>query len=328
MTSHNDDAVGASNNGILVIGEALIDIVVTADGSEPVEHVGGSPANVALALGRLGDRVSVLTAIADDDRGRRIADHLRASGVAMHPSSWSLDRTSTALARITADGSARYEFDVTWSLPSVPVVRDDIVHVGSIAAFVQPGADSVLTALQNTPEPTVISFDPNIRPALVGDRAAALAQVDAITALADIVKLSDEDAEWLYPGWGAEAVVDRLLETGARVVAVTMGGDGALIGSAHGKVTVPAPHVKVRDTVGAGDTFSAGLIDAVLHQPDLLQTPDADALTSLGRHAAAAAAITVQRPGADPPTREELDRALRAEGVRRCTTEGIGLFPY
>lgn len=328
MTSHDDDPGRTSNDGVLVIGEALIDIVVAAEGQEPVEHVGGSPANVALALGRLGDRVSLLTAIADDDRGRRIVDHLRASGVAVHPSSWSLDRTSTALARITADGSARYEFDLTWSLPRVPVVRDAVVHVGSIAAFVQPGSEAVLAALQNAPESAVVSFDPNIRPALVGDREAALAQVAAIAALADIVKLSDEDAEWLYPGWGADAVVDTLLETGARVVAVTMGGEGALIGSAGDRVTVPAPSVKVRDTVGAGDTFSAGLIDAVLHTPALLQTADADALTTLGRHAASAAAITVQRPGADPPTRAELDRALRAEGVRRCTTEGIGIFPY
>lgn len=328
MTSRDDTAAERPGGDVLVIGEALIDIVVTADGREPVEHVGGSPANVALALGRLGDRVSLLTAIADDARGQRVAEHLGSSGVAIDPASWSLQRTSTALARITADGSARYEFDLDWSLPEVPPVRAALVHAGSIAAFVPPGADAVLAAIQGAPEGTVVSFDPNIRPALVGDRLTALARVEAIAALADIVKLSDEDAEWLYPEWGADAVLDRLLQTGARVVAVTMGGEGALVGSAHARVTIAAPRVKVRDTVGAGDTFSAGLIDAVLHAPGLLQNPDADALTALGRHAAAAAAITVQRPGADPPVRAELERALRAEGVRRGTADGIGMFPY
>ncbi|WP_439593771.1 carbohydrate kinase family protein [Microbacterium sp.] len=328
MTSQGSDATGVSDDGVLVIGEALIDIVVPADGRRQTEHVGGSPANVALALGRLGDRVSLFTAIADDPRGRRIADHLGSAGVAIDPASWSLDRTSTALARIAADGSARYEFDVTWTLPEVPIVRNPVVHVGSIAAFVRPGAEAVLAAIRNAPNGTVVSFDPNIRPALIGERLSAVMQVDALAALADIVKLSDEDAEWLYPGWEIDAVVDRLLAIGAGVVAVTMGGDGAIVGSTSGRVTVPAARVQVRDTVGAGDTFSAGLIDAVLRDPHLLLTPDAEALAALGRHATAAAAITVQRAGADPPTRRDLLRAVRADAVRRGMTGGVGLFAF
>ncbi|RZI85266.1 MAG: carbohydrate kinase, partial [Microbacterium sp.] len=120
---------------VLVIGEALIDIV---DGTE---IVGGSPANVALGLGRLGIDVELLTAIGSDDRGRRIADHLGESGVRVLPESLCLEQTSTARASIRPDGSAAYDFDIEWTLPLSGADAHDIVHVGSIACFLEPGAD-------------------------------------------------------------------------------------------------------------------------------------------------------------------------------------------
>ena len=175
--------------------------------------------------------------------------------------------------------------------------------------------------VERAPDESIVSFDPNIRSALIGDRIRAVARVESITELADIVKLSDEDAAWLYPGWDLGRVVSRLLESGAGIVAITMGANGALLASPHARTRVPAPAVRVHDTVGAGDTFSAGLIDAVLHDLPLRDGSDERALLALGSHAAAAAAITVQRPGADPPTRSELGMTTRAAGERRAATD-------
>lgn len=203
-----------------------------------------------------------------------------------------------------------------------------MLHVGSVSAFLLPGAVAVHRIVEQVDGDTIVSFDPNIRPALSGDRLSAIAQVESITERSDIVKLSDEDAAWLYPGWPLEAVADQLLECGAKMVAITAGPTAALLASHRARVHVPAPTVKVRDTVGAGDTFSAGLIDAVLRDNSLLEALDEEALYRFGCHAAAAAAITVQRPGADPPTRDELTRATRAVAVKGCTNASRGVFAY
>lgn len=298
--------------GVLVIGEALIDIVAHTDDAPAVEHVGGSPANVALALGRLGDPVRLLTALGTDARGHRIERHLTDSGVVVDPRSWVLDHTSTARATIQPDGSARYDFDINWILESATdPLTEDVLHVGSVGTFLSPGADQVLRMVEHAATGTIVSFDPNIRSALIGDRSGAIARVESITELSDLVKLSDEDAAWLYPEWDVGAVADHFLESGARIIAITMGGNGVLLASPHARTHVPAPATTVHDTVGAGDTFSAGLIDAILHERSLLDESDERALLAVGRQAAAAAAITVQRPGADPPTRAELNRAIR-----------------
>ena len=323
------DAITRQGNGVLVIGEALVDIVANAKRAQPEEHVGGSPANVALALGRLGNPVRLVTALGRDARGERIERHLTDSGVVIDPRSWTLDRTSTARATIGSDGAATYDFDITWALQVTPEpITETVVHVGSIGAFLLPGADAVWRIAEHVAGDAIVSFDPNIRPALSGDRLSAIAQVESIAEMSDIVKLSDEDAAWLYPGWPLEAVADLLLECGVRIVAITAGPTGALLTSHRARVQVPAPTVKVRDTVGAGDTFSAGLIDAALRDTSLLGSLDEEALYTLGCHAATAAAITVQRPGADPPTRDELTRASRAVAAKGCTNASIGVFAY
>ncbi|WP_457100794.1 carbohydrate kinase family protein [Microbacterium sp. P5_E9] len=323
------DAITRPRDGVLVIGEALIDIVAHAERGHVEEHVGGSPANVALALGRLGNPVRLLTALGRDARGERIERHLTDSGVVVDPRSWTLDRTSTAQATIHDDGAATYDFDITWALDltSEPIT-ERVVHIGSIAAFLLPGADTVHRLVEHVAGNAIISFDPNIRPALTGDRLTAIDRVESIAGKSDIVKLSDEDAAWLYPEWPLDAVADQLLECGARMVAITTGATGAQLASVNARVHIPAPTVTVRDTVGAGDTFSAGLIDAALRDPALLATLDEDSLYKMGCHAAAAAAITVQRPGADPPTRQELSRASRAAAVNRCVNGTSGVFAY
>jgi fructokinase len=287
---------------VVVIGEALIDIVESASGS--TEHVGGSPANVALGLGRLGVAVALLTQLGDDDRGRGIVTHLEASGVAVARESFALERTSTALARVAADGQASYVFDVAWNRFSVPVhLLPRVVHTGSVAAFVQPGADSVREALRSSTAAEV-TFDPNIRPALLGSRGEALRAFEETAGLATVVKLSDEDAAWLYPGVAPARVVDTIHALGPRLVAVTLGADGAIVSGTAGRLTIPAERVDIIDTIGAGDTFMASLIASVRQagSADL----DRASLEQFGRRAVAAAAITVSRAGADLPWAHEL----------------------
>lgn len=287
---------------VIVIGEALIDIV-DRDGSVS-EHVGGSPANVALGLGRMGIPVALLSYLAPDDRGDSIADHLGSSGVTVLEESFIAARTSTALARIGDDGQARYSFDLEWAVTDRPLrVAAEVVHTGSIAVFLLPGADAVLGHLRRSGARD-ITFDPNIRPGLIADRAHAVERFETVARLATVVKMSDEDAEWLLPGLSLDEVIDRVLELGPRLVALTRGGDGAVLATSRHRCTIAASTTRVADTIGAGDTFMASLIASVAATGtmDLLHSD----LEAIGSAAARAAAITVSRPGADLPWSSEL----------------------
>ncbi|GAA1643362.1 PfkB family carbohydrate kinase [Microbacterium flavum] len=298
--------------GVLVIGESLIDIVTGTDG-RTAEVVGGSPANVALGLARQRIPVRLLTALARDERGERIGAHLEGEGVDIDPASWSAPATSTAHARIGADGSAAYDFDIAWTLER-PVALGDAthVHVGSIGAFVEPGATAVEAALRERRPGTVVTFDPNIRPALVPAHAQTRARFERLVSMSNLVKLSDEDAEWLYPALTPRQVCTHLVELGAGVAALTAGGSGAILQSSRAVVDVGAPRVAVRDTVGAGDTFMAALIRRVISSPELLDAATEADLLAAGSYAATAAAITVQRAGADLPTLDEILEAAAA----------------
>lgn len=290
----------------LVIGEALIDIVETAGGDR--ELVGGSPANVAVGLARQGHTVELLTRIGRDDRGARIAEHVASSGAALTVDSWGAGVTSTARARLRADGSAEYEFDIDWTVPAPDLGGVALVHSGSIALFLEPGGDVVLDALQRAAGHALVTVDPNIRPALVGDRVGALARFARAAASADLVKLSDEDAAWLYPGMLAEEALAEIATLGPRLVVITRGGEGAMGLGPDGLVEVDALPVEVVDTIGAGDAYMASLISSALDDP-LLFTSEAAFERAL-RRAAVTAGITVSRAGANPPTRAEVDAAL------------------
>jgi fructokinase len=157
---------------VLVVGEALTDIVTLHEGT--TEHPGGSPANVAYGLGGLGITTGLLTAIGDDDRGAAIDNHLRSAGVTLLPGSRSPGRTSTATAALAPDGSASYDFDIAWSIqPLVPAAVPRVVHTGSIATFLGPGAETVKSLLQQCRSDCIVTYDPNIRPALLGSHAEA-----------------------------------------------------------------------------------------------------------------------------------------------------------
>lgn len=314
MTGQSSSASGSGDRAtVLVIGESLIDIV-RRDGAPPIEIVGGSPANVALGLGRMGHTPRLLTALGSDLHGRTVADHLARSGVVIEPQSWSLERTSTATATIR-DGAAEYEFDIEWKLPAhIELGAARIVHIGSISAFLHPGAASITAFLRDSAGRALVTFDPNIRPSLVGSHKAALDRVMDLAAFAHTVKLSDEDAAWLWPSASVDEVLDLLLDAGASLVALTLGSSGALAATRGIRVRVAAPCVAVVDTVGAGDTFMAALVHHVIEDTSLVEGTDESRLAAAVEFAVSAASLTVQRAGADLPTAQEI--AL-ADNTRR-----------
>ncbi|MBT0770472.1 carbohydrate kinase [Kineosporia sp. J2-2] len=298
---------------VLVIGEALVDIV-TAPGKPPAEHPGGSPANVAIGLARLGIDTRLLTRIGDDARGRQIAAHLHDSGVGLVEGSVTAGATSTATARLDAQGVASYEFALDWALPRRSIENVRAVHTGSIGATLAPGGDEVLRTIEENAGRVVISYDPNARPALMGSREQALERIERIVRAADVVKVSDEDLDWLLPGVDPLQVIENWRAAGPALVVLTRGGEGAVGVLASGLVEVPAPKIAVADTVGAGDALMAGLLDGLdragLLTPSAvgdLRTRSAADLAPLLAHAVKVAALTCTRAGAQPPTRSELD---------------------
>ena len=296
----------------LVVGEALVD-VVHRDGADPVEHPGGSAANVAVALARLGRPTAFATAWADDARGRVLAAHVGRDGVVLAGDPAVLDRTSTAVATIGAGGAATYAFDLDWRLGPVPELDPRVVHACSIGAVLDPGRADVLAVLGRERGRATTTYDVNVRASITGLGDDLRARVADVVALADLVKASDEDLEQLRPDLGVDDAARALLADGPIAVVVTRGGDGASVFTARGRVDVAAPRVEVADTIGAGDTLMAGLLDA-LWERDLLGADRREALAALGDdawaevlgHAVRAAAVTVSRPGADPPRRDEL----------------------
>lgn len=302
----------------LVIGEALVDVVTTTgpDGERTTaEHPGGSPANVALGLARLGRDVELVTSFGMDPRGQQIRARLESAEVRLAKGAELGARTSTALAEVDDDGVASYTFDLVWDPPTPEPTRAPLVlHTGSIAAVLEPGARVVLDTVARFRGNATITYDPNARPDLMGSPQEALAAMERLVELADVVKVSAGDLAWLVPGEDHRAIARRWLMAGPALVIVTLGAEGAWAQTNSGvQVAVPAAKVDVADTVGAGDAFMAGVIDG-LWQEDLLgaehreslRSIAADALRRVLEHATAIAAITVSRAGANPPSRVEL----------------------
>ncbi|GAA3672783.1 carbohydrate kinase [Nocardioides ginsengisoli] len=303
----------------LVIGEAVLD-VVHAEATAPVERPGGSAVNAAVALARLGRPVSLATSYGDDAAGALIDAHLAGAGVALAGSPYLLEATSRAEAVIGADGAASYTFAMGWRLPALgPDATARVAHVTSQAPLLAPGAHDVLTLVERLRlSGTTISYDVNLRPAITGTGPDVESGVLRMAALADLVKASDEDLLALWPdrtvGEAASALL--ALHGGPVAVVVTHGGEGASWHACAGvdwsTGGVHAPVVDMVDTIGAGDTFAAALVD---HLWPLLGTGGRERLAGLGcddwtaalTYAGRAAAVTVGRLGADPPTRADLD---------------------
>jgi fructokinase len=290
----------------LVAGEALVDIVVPASGT-PERAPGGSPLNVAVGLSRLGIDTTLVTEIGDDGLGRLLVDHLEGSGVRLADGSVVPgNRTSTATATLDETGAASYVFDLRWDLGEC-VIPDGTtaLHVGSLGAAVRPGRDSIVALVERaSAEGLVVSFDPNARPAFTPDHEQAWRDVQEVAGWSTLVKLSDEDLEFLRPGQDATEVASSLLAGPTRLVVVTFGGEGAVAMSPEASVRVASGSSNVADTVGAGDSFMAALLAVAVEHG--LEGLDESRLTAYVAAAHEAASITVSRRGADPPRRAEL----------------------
>ncbi|WP_286276251.1 PfkB family carbohydrate kinase [Naasia aerilata] len=293
---------------MLVLGEALVDVVREPDGTES-RSPGGSPMNVAVALGRLGSQVQLRTALGTDADGDLVAEHLAASRVSLlEPRR---GRTSTATATIAADGSAEYEFDIHWELEERPPTTATAVHAGSIALFLEPGASAVGQALQDGGG--FVSVDPNIRPAMMPSPQEARGRLEELVPVIDVLKISEEDSAWLFPEREPLDVAGRYSDAGVALVVVTRGARGSVLLSRAASVEVAAPRVEVVDTIGAGDSYMGALLFLLLRElraGDGLSHLTASDLTWLGTFSATAAALTVTRRGADPPTLDQLRGAL------------------
>ncbi|KAB8165805.1 carbohydrate kinase [Streptomyces sp. 3MP-14] len=309
----------------LVVGECVADIVRVA-GRPAAVHPGGSPANVAYGLARLGHRVTLRTQLGDDELGRIIRAHLTGAGVRISNAGGGAGagvsggagagvrvRTPSATVTLDAEGQASYAFAIDWTLPPGPPPDPPPthLHIGSIAATREPGASTVLDLVERLRAGATVSYDLNVRPQLLGGRAESVAAVERRVALSDVVKASEEDLDWLFPGEPAERVVDRWLAAGVPLVLLTRGARGALAATRAARVNAgPAPAPAVVDTVGAGDSFLCATLDALAHAGALsraaLPTLTAPALAAVTAHAARAAARTVARPGAHLPNRAEL----------------------
>ncbi|MDR0504418.1 MAG: carbohydrate kinase [Bifidobacteriaceae bacterium] len=299
----------------LVLGEALIDIV--RKGTHETEHAGGSPMNVAVGLGRLGIPTTLGTWIGKDQRGEVIRQHCAASDVHLVPGSDAAVKTPTAMATIDDAGQAQYTFDLSWELPKVPKwLSPAVIHTGSIAAVLEPGGSAVLEAIRAGADRATITYDPNMRPQIMGSSAGVNLRVEELISLADLVKVSDQDMLSLFPDGDMMEEAAHWLEQGPSIVIVTKGGDGAVAVTASGLWVEIAPQpAVVVDTVGAGDSFMSGVIWA-LAQAGLLGAAQRQALRQITEQqlrlvmeqAAQIAAITVSRAGANPPRLAELRR--------------------
>jgi fructokinase len=300
----------------VVVGEALIDIVRDPYGNVE-EHVGGSPLNVAAGIARLGHPVDFATTIGSDPHGERIEQFLTERGVHLLRASHTGDPTSTALADLDETGAAAYTFDLHWNLPEVPLAADARhIHTGSIGAMLEPGGANVLRALRAIRDRGTVSYDPNVRPTIMGPVEQIRPRMEEIIGLSDVVKASSDDLDILYAGQSAAAVMERWGDLGAGLAVVTLGAHGVSFRvTSTGEVgALPTRALHVVDTVGAGDSFMAGLISGLL-TAGLLGDPDARARLARAtlddvqpaiERGLACSGITVGHAGAYAPTSDEL----------------------
>lgn len=313
---------------ISVIGEAIVDLVGDAQGRTFAAHAGGSPANVAVGLARLGAPASFFGRIGAGRFGQLLRDHLTDNGVDDRDLVCASEPTCLAVASPGEGGETRYDFwaagaaDWQWrpdELPD-PLAEDvDALHAGSIASWRQPGADAIeaLMRRERARGQVTLSFDPNCRPNLIGSRAEHRQLVERQVATAHLVKASEQDLRWLYPDEPLDGVVGRWLALGPTLVVVTRGARGAHARGRTMTVDVPAARVaRVVDTVGAGDAFTAALLDGLrrlgaLRPAARLQELSAAAVDEVLSRASLAGALSTARAGATPPTLAELDEAVR-----------------
>ena len=297
---------------VWVVGEVLIDLIPEGADRKPV--VGGGPANTAKALSKLGFNTQFIDGISTDQYGQMAKKDLISASLKLDYVKYSDKPTCLATVSISDSGSASYEFvientatfDFTseW-LPNPQTDRPSLLYVGTLATVIEPGASVLFDWAQSVAKVAPIVFDPNIRPAVIGDREQYVMQVERWVSISSAVKVSDEDLQWLYPSIEIEQAINDWLAKGPALIVVTFGDEGLAGYRAGEKVFVDAVKVLVADTVGAGDTVGAILVEAIVK--DGLDTLSGVRLEMMLKRAAKAAAITVSRSGANPPTLKEIE---------------------
>jgi fructokinase len=297
---------------IWVCGEVLIDLIPGADGVR-VAHVGGGPANTAKALARLGHDVQFIDGISSDEYGQMSRTELLDDEVKLDLALRSEKPTCTAEVTLAADGGASYVFTIdetatfdfseSW-LPDPSRYKPQVLHIGTLVTIIEPASTVLYNWAINVAEFAPIVFDPNIRPSVVGDRTRYAAAVEKWAAISSVIKLSDDDVNWLYPTESFESVAQRWISQGASVVVITRGSEGLVGFCAAGSVEVPGVKIEVADTVGAGDTVGAILVEAMIEKG--LENLQGEVLKATLYRAAVAAGITCSRKGAQPPYKHEL----------------------
>jgi len=297
---------------VWVAGEVLIDLIPIGAARKPV--VGGGPANTAKALANLGIDTQFIDGISFDQYGQMAKDGLVTVGVKLDYVKYLDKPTCLATVSLSESGSATYEFVIEntatfdFSLDWLPKPQTDLpslLHIGTLATVIEPGASALFEWVQTVVKVAPVVFDPNIRPAVLSDRSQYVAQVERWMAISSAVKVSDEDIKWLYPSLDVERVVNKWLKKGPSLIVVTHGAAGLTGYRKDAKLTVNAVKVKVADTVGAGDTIGAILVEAIVKGG--LDSLTGQRLETMLKRAAKAAAITVSRVGANPPTFQELE---------------------
>jgi len=300
---------------IWVCGEVLIDLIPDGSG-ERVPHVGGGPANTAKALARLGHDVYFIDGISSDEYGQMSRQELLHDEVKLDLALNSDKPTCLAIVSINKNGGASYEFEIDGSatfdfsdswLPDPFRYKPSVLHIGTLVTVIQPGADVLYDWAMKVAEFAPIVFDPNVRSVVMNDKDKYLAAVERWVAISSVVKVSDDDLAWLYPGQQYADVARRWINEGTALVVVTRGADGLLGFTADGSVEVPGVKVDVADTVGAGDTVGAIIVEAMIEEGILNLT--GDTLEAVLNRAAVAAGITCSRKGAQPPYKHELKGA-------------------
>ncbi len=297
---------------VWVVGEVLIDLI--PDGSKYVAVVGGGPANTAKALANLGVKTYFIDGISSDKYGQMAKAELLAANVLLNYAQYSNKPTCTAKVTLSKSGGASYEFVIEdtatfdfsdqW-LPDPQSLKPTLLHIGTLATVIEPGASVLFEWAQSVAHVAPIVFDPNIRPAVLGNRDEYVEKVEKWVEISSAVKVSDEDLSWLYPDKAIDVVVNNWLGKGVQIVVVTLGDKGITAYRKNEQVSVVAVKVVVADTVGAGDTVGAVLVEAIVKNG--LDKLTGEVLKRMLNRAVKAAAITVSRTGANPPSKEEIN---------------------
>lgn len=302
--------------GIVVAGEALVDLLVHPDG-RVVPVTGGGTYNAARAIGRLGVPVHWIGGLSTDRFGRMLEAGLAADGVRLAHVQRSDLPTTLALAELDSQGAASYRFYVEGTsaprleaarLPAALPAGTRAVFAGSLGFVLEPMATTLEGLVTTLPDDVLLLVDPNCRPSITPDPAAYRARMDRVLARADVLRASVDDLAFLVPGVGVAEAVGRLVGRGIRVVLLTDGGHPVAVHMGGKTHRLPVPAVPVVDTVGAGDTFGGAFLACLVHEGrtrgDLV---DQAAVLRAAAFAARAGAVVCGRPGADPPTLDELD---------------------